>query len=98
MPKLCSKLSLPLAALSIGYTVKPVLVTTCMQRPPLLKGCLVTSHSNLSIRRWGSYYVHNYTDHSLTAWDTPRVNNTFSWPRCGRLMQVSLYDRSVSCA
>ena len=66
----------------VSSTVKPALVTTCIQRPPVFRDHLVMSqlwlyHAFLPLLR----------DHLYS-------KTTFFWPKRGRLIQVSLYQYS----
>ena len=62
----------------IWGTVKPALVTTCIQRPPLFKDHLVMSQLWL--------FLPLLRDHLYS-------KTTFFWPKRGRLIQVSLYGQ-----
>ena len=61
--------------------MKPALVTTCIQRPPLFK-----DHSVMS-QLW---LYHAFLPLP------PLIKDHFFWPKRGRLIQVSLYQRSCT--
>ena len=61
-------------------TVKPALVTTCIQRPPVFRDHFVVSQLWLY-----NSFLPLLRDHLYS-------KTTFFWPKRGRLIQVSLYD------
>ena len=79
--------------------MKPVLVTICIQRPPPFNDHLVMSqlwfyHAFLPLSRDHLYSKASqlWLYHALSR-DHLYSKTTFFWPKCGRLIQVSLYYR-----
>ena len=66
----------------VDSTVKPAIVTTCIQRPPLFKDHLVVSQLWLY-----NSFLPLLRDHLYS-------KTTFFWSKRGRLIQVSLYHSS----